>query len=112
MGIFKEMKSLADDSPTQIEQARQMATTAHWRSARRVHPASDFEPIANVTLEIYAQISKSLATIDYDLSQSIRLATAKGISEENWTSAVAGWNARMAVNPAVGSRFSALYASS
>jgi hypothetical protein len=129
VGIFKEMKSIGHDSPTRIEQAKQMAAHAQplgggyraqadsWGEkatvvGRRMPAASDFEPIATVSLELYAQISKSLATIDYDLSQSIRLAVDKGISEENWTFAVEGWNARMAVNPAVGSKFSALYAAS
>ncbi len=41
----------------------------------------DFEPIASVSLELYAQIAKSLATVDHDLSRSIRLAGDKGISE-------------------------------
>jgi hypothetical protein len=72
----------------------------------------DFEPIAAVSLELYAQISKSLATIDYDLSRSIRLAGDKGVSEESWAMAVEGRNARMAANPAVGTQFSALYAAS
>jgi hypothetical protein len=129
VGIFKEMKSMGHDSPSRIAQAKQMAAHVQPLSAgyrapadswgqgatvvdRRATAASDFEPIATVSLELYAQISKSLATIDYDLSQSIRLAVDKGISEENWTSAVQGWNARMAVNPAVGSKFSALYAAS
>lgn len=72
----------------------------------------DFEPIAAVSLELYAQISKSLATVDYDLSRSIRLAGDQGVSEADWAMAVEGWNARMAANPAVGTQFSALYAAS
>jgi hypothetical protein len=124
------MKSMVRDSPVRIEQAQQMAANAQTLSAgyqaqaasRPLHatPAmapgvtagSDFEPIAAVSLELYAQISKSLATIDYDLSRSIRLAGDQGVSEENWAVAVEGWNARMAANPAVGTKFSALYAAS
>jgi hypothetical protein len=104
MGVFKQikdMKSTVHDAPARIEQASPVATAK-----------ADFEPIAAVSLELFAQISKSLATIDYDLSRSIRLAGDKGVSEENWAVAVEGWNARMAANPAVGTRFSALYAAS
>ena len=126
MGVFKQikdMKSTGLDAPARIEQAQQMAasaaalsTASRPRGASVASPVAtagaDFEPIAAVSLELYAQISKSLATIDYDLSRSIRLAGDKGVSEESWAVAVEGWNARMAANPAVGSRFSALYAAS
>ena len=94
-----------------------MHSTAYGSRVVRIRPevgsdGPDFEPIASVSLELYAQIAKSLATIDYDLSRSIRLAGDKGVSEESWSIAVAGWNARMVANPAVGTRFSALYAAS
>jgi hypothetical protein len=124
------MKSMVRDSPVRIGQAQQMAANAQALSAGyqaqaalqplHARPAmapgvtagSDFEPIAAVSLELYAQISKSLATIDYDLSRSIRLAGDQGVSEETWAVAVKGWNARMAANPAVGTKFSSLYAAS
>lgn len=118
MGVFKEikdMKSTVHDAPARIEQAQQMASARALNTSYQARVAAapgDFEPIAAVSLELYAQISKSLATIDYDLSRSIRLAEDKGVSGENWAVAVEGWNARMAVNPAVGTRFSALYAAS
>jgi hypothetical protein len=134
VGVFRQLKDMTNtvhDAPVRVEQAQQMAVSA--QSLSTVYPSqatsatqapaapslasgatagADFEPIAAVSLELYAQISKSLATIDYDLSRSIRLAGDKGVSEESWTVAVEGWNARMAANPAVGTRFSALYAAS
>jgi hypothetical protein len=132
MGVFRElkdMKNMGHEAPVGVEQAQQMAADADaLRYAYRAQTAapasaapfvtsgatagSDFEPIAAVSLELYAQISKSLATIDYDLSRSIRLAGDKGVSEEDWAVAGEGWNARMAANPAVGTEFSALYAAS
>jgi hypothetical protein len=126
VGVFKQVKDMnriALDAPTSIEEAQKMASKAQTLGlaygARPVPVPSlvrtegpDFEPIAAVSLELYAQISKSLATVDYDLSRSIRLAGDKGVSEENWAMAVEGWNARMAANPAVGTQFSALYAAS
>lgn len=126
MGVFKQVKEMnngAQDGPTRIEEAQRMAARAQTLGSAygaRVIPLRapagceepDFEPIASVSLELYAQIAKSLATVDYDLSRSIRLAGDKGVSEESWSIAVAGWNARMVANPAVGTRFSALYAAS
>jgi hypothetical protein len=132
VGVFRElkdMKNIGHEAPVGIEQAQQMVADADALSAAyRVQnvpqtptaafvtsgatTGPDFEPIAAVSLELYAEISKSLATIDYDLSRSIRLAGDKGVSEENWAVAVEGWNARMAANPAVGTKFSALYAAS
>jgi hypothetical protein len=126
MGVFrqvKDMNSIAFDAPSRIEEAQRMATKAQvFGAAYGARPVSvvpsvgpdgpDFEPIAAVSLQLYAQIAKSLATVDYDLSRSIRLAGDKGVSEESWAKAVEGWNARMAANPAVGTQFSALYAAS
>jgi hypothetical protein len=130
VGVFKQVKEMAnvqDDAPARVEQAEQMAANAQALSAAgRAHrralaaveaaPATasspDFEPIAAVSLELYAQISKSLATIHYDLTRTLRLAGDKGVCEETWAMAVEGWNARMAANPSVSTQFSALYAAS
>jgi hypothetical protein len=126
VGVFKQVKDMNRvpyDAPRRIEEAQRMASRAQTLGlAYGARPAPliplvrtdgpDFEPIAAVSLELYAQISKSLATVDYDLSRSIRLAGDKGVSEENWAIAVEGWNARMVANPAVGTQFSTLYAAS
>jgi hypothetical protein len=69
----------------------------------------DFEPIAGVSLELYAEISKGLAAYDYDQSKAPELAAAKGVSAESWQGAMDGWNERMQRNRAVGQRFNALY---
>ena len=69
----------------------------------------DFEPIAGVSLELYAEISKGLAAYDYDQSKAPELAAAKGVPAESWQAAMAGWNERMQRNRAVGQRFNALY---
>jgi hypothetical protein len=126
MGVFKQVKEMnnaAQDGPTRIEEAQSMAAkaqilgTAYGARVVPMRPPDgndgpEFEPIASVSLELYAQIAKSLATVDFDLSRSIRLAGDEGVSEESWSIAVAGWNARMVAIPAVGTRFSALYAAS
>jgi len=128
VGVFKQLKEMKEreiDDRSSIEQAQRMvanaraATTAYPDLVQAVLACSptavtgpEFEPIGAVSLEIFAQISKSLATIYFDLSQTLRLASDQGVSEESWAAAVDGWNARMAANPAVGARYSALYAAS
>jgi len=124
MGFFKQikdMKATVAAAPEMIEQAQEMAANAQAMAAAQqaaaqqaAQPAApavgpDFEPIAGVSLELYAEISKSLATVNYDQSQGPALAAARGVSPENWQAAVDGWNARMRTNPAVGQRFNALY---
>lgn len=72
----------------------------------------DYEPIAGVTLEHYADISKQLAGHGYDQSQAVTIAAGRGISPSNWEQAVSGWNERIRRNPTVGQRFNQLYTGS
>ena len=124
MGFFKQikdMKATVAAAPEMIEQAQEMAANAQAMAAAQQAAAQqaaqptaaavgpDFEPIAGVSLELYAEISKSLATVNYDQSQAPALAAAKGVSPENWAAAVEGWNARMQTNRTVGQRFNQLY---
>ena len=128
MGMFKQMKdaqSLLADAPGMIDQANQAAANAQAMAAAYQAQAAqapvagtpvagtptgpDFEPIANVSLALYAEISKGLAAVNYDQAQAPALAAAKGVSGSDWEAAVAGWNARMQANPAVGTQFNALY---
>jgi hypothetical protein len=95
MGFFKREKD-----------EQQAVATAPGAPAA---PGPDFEPIAGVSIELYAEISKGLAAYNYDASKGPELAAAKGVSADSWQAAVTGWNARMQSNRAVGKRFNALY---
>ncbi len=125
MGIFKQMKDLKQTvaaAPEMIEQAQQLSANAQQMAAQQQAAAQqaasaqqaaavgpDFEPIAGVSLELYADISKGLAAVNYDQTQAPAIAATKGVSAENWQAAVDGWNARMTSNPAVAKQFNALY---
>ncbi|HCP62710.1 MAG TPA: hypothetical protein DIU14_09625 [Actinobacteria bacterium] len=92
MGIFKQikdMKATVAAAPDMIEQAQQMQANAQAMAANQQAAAAqaaaqaaasgppagpDFEPIAGVSLELYADISKSLATVNYEASS--RTATS------------------------------------
>ncbi len=129
MGLFKDLKNMKETvaaAPGMIEQAQQLGANAQQMAAQQQAMAAqqataaqaaaagaaagpDFEPIAGVSLELYAEISKGLAAVNYDQSQAPAIAATKGVSGENWQTALDGWNARITANPAVASRFNALY---
>ena len=129
MGLFKQMKDMKNmvaEAPAALDQANQLAANAQVMAAQQQAAATDaaarqqaavtaaavgpdFDPISGVSIELYAEISRDLATVDYDQAQAPALANAKGVISSDWEAAVAGWNARMQTNPAVGQRFNALY---
>jgi hypothetical protein len=69
----------------------------------------DFDPIAGVSIELYAEISKGLAAYNYDISKGPEVAASKGVSADSWKQAMNGWNDRIKANRAVAQRFNALY---
>jgi hypothetical protein len=69
----------------------------------------DFDPIAGVSIELYAEISRGLAAFNYDIAKGPEVAASKGVSEESWEEAMQGWNDRIKANRAVAQRFNALY---
>jgi hypothetical protein len=129
VGIFKQVKDLKasvaaapdmiDQADQLAEQSRQMTATQQagaQQAAAQVQQAAaspaegpDFEPIAGVSLELYAEISKGLAAYNFDHSKAADVAASKGVTEADWTAAIDGWNTRMRSNPSVGQRFNALY---
>jgi hypothetical protein len=133
VGMFKQMKDmkkaveaapgLVDQSMQMADQAQQMAAAqqaaaaqqqaamAQQAAAQQAGPAAgpDFEPIAGVSLEQFAEVCKGLAAHGYDQSKSPEVAASKGIAAADWQQALDGWNARVKANPAVAQRFSAAY---
>jgi hypothetical protein len=126
---FKDMKATVAAAPSMVEEAQRMAANAQAMAAQQQAAAAaymaqqqagagaaagvaagpDFEPVAGVSLELYAEISKGLAAYNYDQNMAPMLAGQKGIAPDAWQTAVDTWNARMKTNPAVGQRFNALY---
>jgi len=129
MGVFKQMKDMNEtvatapgmiasaQSPGAGAQAMGAAQQAHAvraMAARQVAATGpsvgpDFEPIAGVSLDLYADISRDLASVSYDQTQAPGLALARGVSGDNWRAALDGWNGRIQSNPAVAQRFNARY---
>ncbi|HEV3128360.1 MAG TPA: hypothetical protein VGY32_05225 [Solirubrobacteraceae bacterium] len=128
MGMFKRMKDMKDmveASPDMVRQARQMGAQAQEyataqqaamgaQTAQPAPPAAtagtaDFDPVAGVSIELYAEISKGLAAYNYDITKGPEVAASKGVSAESWNAAMTGWNDRIKANRAVAQRFNALY---
>jgi hypothetical protein len=66
-------------------------------------------PIAGVSLELYARIVRSIATMNHDLSMLAPMAALHGVDHDAWVEARTGWNQRIAVDGAVNSLFCVLY---
>jgi hypothetical protein len=134
VGMFKQLKDakkvveaapgIVDQSMQMADQAQQMAAAqqaamaqqqqvaaAQQAAAQQAGPAAgpDFEPIAGVSLQQFAEVCKGLAAHGYDQSKGAEVAASKGISPGDWQQALDGWNARVKANPAVAQGFSAAY---
>jgi hypothetical protein len=125
---MKDMKDMTKAAPGMIASAQQMGAQAQEMAAAQQAAAHaqmqqfaqqqqaiaeaggpGYEPIAGVSLDDYADISKQLANHNYDQSQAVTIAAGKGISASSWEEAVDGWNTRIRSNPTVAQRFNQLY---
>jgi hypothetical protein len=133
VGMFKQIKDAkkaVEATPGLVDQAMQMGAQAQEMAAAQQAAAQqaaaqqaaaqqavqagaatgpDFEPIAGVSLELFAEVCKGLAAHGYDQSKAAEIAAAKGIDGERWQQALDGWNARVKANPAVAQQFNVHY---
>jgi hypothetical protein len=129
MGLFKQMKDMKETvaaAPDMIANAQALGASAQQMAAAQQAQADqamaaqqaaataaatgpDFEPIAGVSLDLYADISRDLATVNYDQTRAPGLALSRGVTGDRWQEALDGWNGRIQANPAVAQRFNALY---
>jgi hypothetical protein len=120
---MKDMKDMVEAAPGMVQQARQMGAQAQEFAAAQQMQAqmagypqasvpvtgADLEPIAGVSIELFAEVCKGLAAYGYDQSKAVEVAAAKGVPAQAWEQALAGWNQRIAADQAVAQRFNALY---
>jgi hypothetical protein len=126
MGIlkdFKDMKDMVAGAPGMIEEAQKLAANAQQQAqqqaaaamqqqaAAAAAPAAgpDFEPVAGVSLELFAEVAKGLAEYNYDQAMAPQVASSKGIAADAWQTAADTWNARIKANPVLAQRFNAFY---
>ncbi len=134
MGVFKQMKDMRDmvnAAPAMVAQAQQLGAQAQQMAAAQqaamqaqyaqhsamaqpgaVAAGPDLDPIAGVTLDQFAAVSKGVAVFNYDQSKLVEVAASHGIPAVTWEEASNGWNQRIRNNPAVAQRFNQLYRAS
>jgi hypothetical protein len=126
MKDFKDMKNMVAAAPGMVDEAQKMAANAQAMAAQQQQAAAamaaqqqaavaaaavgpDFEPVAGVTLEQFAEVAKGLAEYNYDQNMAVQVAGMKGIAPDAWRTGSEAWNERIKANPAVAQRFNALY---
>lgn len=124
MGLFKQMKQAKDvmaAAPDMIQNAQAMqqaqidaakaneAAVGAAAANAAAAGGADFEPVAGVSIETYAAISRTLTDRGGDQSAAPAIAAEHGVDQASWDAAVAEWNARMQRNQAVGTRFNQLW---
>ncbi len=92
MGMLKRMKDMRDmveAAPGMVAQAQQMAAAQQaayqTQAAQATGPqpgglaaSGDFDPIAGVTIEQFASVSKGVAAFGYDPTKLPEIAASKG----------------------------------
>ena len=133
---LKDMKDMINAAPGMVQQAQEMSAQAQqyaqaqqaavqaqygaqmqdgqFGGLPRAQPDAaatgpDFDPIAGVSLEQFAAVSKGVAAYNYDGTKLPEIAASRGIPAASWEEASTGWNARIQANPFVAKRFNQLY---
>jgi len=133
MGMLKRMKDMrdmVDAAPGMVAQAQQLSAQAQQMAAAQpaayqaqaaqatgpqpggLAAGGDLDPIAGVTIEQFASVSKGVAAFGYDPTKLPEIAASRGISAIDWQTAHQGWNERIKRNRAVAQRFNQLYRAS
>lgn len=123
---IKDMKNVVAQTPAMIDQAQKMAQQAQQLQAAQMAAAQAqmaqmpgapagavdpalLEPIAGISLERYAQLSKSIGDRKLDQAGVESFVKLQGHSPEDWQAAYDGWNARFKNNMALSVQFGTLY---
>jgi hypothetical protein len=104
-----QQMAAAQQAVAQAQMAQYQAQSGFGPGGSAAAGGPDFEPIAGVTLEQFATVSKGVAAYGYDGSKLVEVAQSQGIDAATWQSASQGWNARIMATPAVAQRFNQLY---
>ncbi|NQV05132.1 hypothetical protein HQ535_01160 [bacterium] len=123
MGAFKkikDMKKVVSQTPELIEQAQKLQEQAQGMQAAQLaagEPAGAAKaidpqllgPIAGVTIEKYAGLSKAIGERKLDQAGIDSFVQLHGLTPEAWQTAYEGWNERFQGNMALSVHFGALY---
>jgi hypothetical protein len=105
-----EQLAAAQQAAAQAQLARYQTQAAAAAAVQGYPPGGpEFEPVAGVSLEQFATVSKGVAAYGYDGSKLVEIAGSQGIDAASWENASEGWNARIEASPTVAQRFNQLY---
>ena len=109
-----QMKEQAEQMAAAQQAAARPAAAAAQQASETAAAAGgpDYEDIAGVSLQQFAEICKGLAAHGYDQSKGAEVAASKGVSADDWQTALDGWNDRIKSNPAVAQQFNRFYTGS
>jgi hypothetical protein len=109
-----QMKEQAEQMAAAQQAAAQQAAAAAQQASEQAAAAGGlaYEPIAGVSLQQFAEISKGLAAHGYDQAKGPEVAASKGVSAPDWQTALDGWNERIKSNPSVAQQFNRFYTGS
>ncbi len=130
MGLFKQMKDMKNmvaAAPEMIESAQTMSAQAkQFQNAQMGAmqagtipgmPAmsggpvdsAKLAPISGVSIELYAQLAKTIGEQKLDTDGTTRLVGTQGLTSVQWDEAYEGWNARFKNDMALSTHFGLLY---
>jgi hypothetical protein len=89
-------------------QAAQMAAVGATGAAEAIDPQL-LEPIAGITLEQYAELSKAVGERKLDQAGIESFVQLRGLTPEAWQAAYDGWNERFKDNMALSVHYGNLY---
>ena len=121
MGLFKQMKQMREvvaEAPDLIRDAQalqeaqqaQQAQSAQFAAQPMATPAAgtapaSVEPIAGVSLEAYATVSRAIIDRGAGFDVAAAVAAEHGVDAASWAAAAAGWNERLRTDLALAQRF-------
>jgi len=127
---MKDMKDMIEAAPGMVAQAQELGAQAQQMAAAQqaayqaqavqaagtqaggAEAGADLEPIAGVSIEEFAAVSKGVAAFGYDPAKLPEIAASRGIEAAAWQAAHQGWNERIKQSRAVAKRFNQLYRAS
>lgn len=122
MGLFKKArnetgatldaslsKGANESGRAETQRAQSAASRLLLESEQGSVGSHETQPIEGVSIELYAQISRSAANAGGPPSRAFEIASERGVPQAAWDAAVFGWNQRMQSNPSLAERFNALW---
>lgn len=107
MALWDSLKDAAVNAMTQGAAQAAAATTQDRTTQPIARPAAgpELEPIAGVSLEVYAEMLALMSDVGEDEAACLDIAARHGVGRDDWEAAKAGWTARFS-DPSLENRVS------